>query len=93
MLRLIVYIRADGTIKRGRGRGRGGTTRGDTSGRGRGRGGGPGSRGGTTVRKPRVTKADRALMEQEKHEREKMAANMAAKQPLAAAYLGTGTMT
>ncbi|OCK99530.1 HPC2-domain-containing protein [Cenococcum geophilum 1.58] len=85
--------RADGTIKRGRGRGRGGTTRGDTSGRGRGRGGGPGSRGGTTVRKPRVTKADRALMEQEKHDREKMAATIAAKQPIAAAYLGTGTMT
>jgi hypothetical protein len=88
----MVYIRADGTIKRGRGRGRGGTTRGDTSGRGRGRGG-PGSRGGTTVRKPRVTKADRALMEQEKHEREKMAATIAAKQPLPAAYLGTSTMT
>ena len=89
----MVYIRADGTIKRGRGRGRGGTTRGDASGRGRGRGGGPGSRGGTTVRKPRVTKADRALMEQEKIEREKMGATLAAKQPLAAAYLGTGTTT
>jgi hypothetical protein len=45
------------------------------------------------VRKPRVTKADRALMEQEKHDREKMAATIAAKQPIAAAYLGTGTMT
>jgi hypothetical protein len=35
------------------------------------------------VRKPRVTKADRAQMEQEKHEREKMAHNMniAAKTP------------
>jgi hypothetical protein len=74
--------RADGTVRRGRGRGRGGTARGETSGRGRGRGGGPGSRGGSTVRKPRVTKADRAMMEQEKLEREKMAANIAAKQPL-----------
>ena len=62
--------RADGTVKRGRGRGRGGATRGETSGRGRGRGGGgPGSRGGQTVRKPRVTKADRAMMEQEKAKR------------------------
>ncbi|KAF2000426.1 histone promoter control 2 [Amniculicola lignicola CBS 123094] len=74
--------RADGSTKRGRGRGRGGTARGEAAGRGRGRGGGPGSRGGTTVRKPRVTKADRAQMEQEKHEREKMAANIAAKQPI-----------
>ncbi|ORY09729.1 hypothetical protein BCR34DRAFT_463150, partial [Clohesyomyces aquaticus] len=76
--------KADGTgVRRGRGRGRGGTVRGETSGRGRGRGGGPGSRGGSTVRKPRVTKADRAMMEQEKHEREKMAATIAAKQPIA----------
>ncbi|KAI4627433.1 uncharacterized protein J4E87_003996 [Alternaria ethzedia] len=65
--------RADGTVRRGRGRGRGGTVRGDASGRGRGRGGGPGSRGGSTVRKPRVTKADRAQMEQEKAARESMA--------------------
>jgi hypothetical protein len=43
------------------------------------------------VRKPRVTKADRAQMEQEKHEREKMALNMniAAKAPSAGpAYVG-----
>lgn len=69
--------RADGTVKRGRGRGRGGTTRGDTAsgrGRGGGRGGGPGSRGGTTVRKPRITKAERAMMEQEKTERERLGA-------------------
>lgn len=72
---------ADGTVRRGRGRGRGGTARGDATGRGRGRGGGPGSRGGSTVRKPRVTKADRAMMEQEKKERESMAATIAAKQP------------
>ncbi|KAL1654487.1 HIR complex subunit [Didymella pomorum] len=72
--------RADGTVRRGRGRGRGGTTRGETSGRGRGRGGGPGSRGGQTVRKPRVTKADRAAMEQEKLAREKMGEAIA-KQP------------
>ncbi|PBP19717.1 HPC2-domain-containing protein [Diplocarpon rosae] len=72
--------------KRGRGRGsRGGRVAG--AGRGRadalrdgavpvGRNGlpahGPGSRGGTTTRKPRITKADRARMEQEKLEREKM---------------------
>ncbi|KAF2011756.1 HPC2-domain-containing protein [Aaosphaeria arxii CBS 175.79] len=74
--------RADGTVRRGRGRGRGGTVRGEASGRGRGRGGGPGSRGGNISRKPRVTKAERALMEQEKLEREKMGAAMAAKQPL-----------
>ncbi|CAO2656225.1 Nn.00g050280.m01.CDS01 [Neocucurbitaria sp. VM-36] len=74
--------RADGTVRRGRGRGRGGTVRGETSGRGRGRGGGPGSRGGSTVRKPRVTKADRAMMEQEKQARENLAATIAAKQPL-----------
>jgi hypothetical protein len=79
----LTAYRADGTVKRGRGRGRGGSARGETSGRGRGRGGGPGSRGGNTVRKPRVTKADRAAMEQEKLEREKMAATIAAKQPLA----------
>lgn len=72
--------RADGTVRRGRGRGRGGTTRGETSGRGRGRGGGPGSRGGQTVRKPRVTKADRAAMEQEKLAREKLGESIA-KQP------------
>ncbi|KAE9984310.1 hypothetical protein EG327_005071 [Venturia inaequalis] len=77
----VTIERADGTVKRGRGRGRGGTARGDATGRGRGGGGGRGSRGGATVRKPRVTKADRAMMEQEKMEREKMAANIASKQP------------
>jgi len=76
--------RADGTVRRGRGRGRGSAVRGETTGRGRGRGGGAGSRGGTTVRKPRVTKADRAMMEQEKLQRENMAANIASKQPTAA---------
>lgn len=72
---------ADGTSKRGRGRGgRGGATRGDGTGRGRGGGvGSRGGRGGTTVRKPRVTKADRAAMEQEKVERENMAAQLAVK--------------
>jgi hypothetical protein len=79
--------RADGTVRRGRGRGRGGTARGDAAGRGRGRGGGPGSRGGSTVRKPRVTKADRAQMEQEKKERESLAQTIAAKQPVTA-YAG-----
>ncbi|KAH8727239.1 hypothetical protein GQ44DRAFT_725519 [Phaeosphaeriaceae sp. PMI808] len=84
--------RADGTVRRGRGRGRGGTVRGDATGRGRGRGGGPGSRGGSTVRKPRVTKADRAMMEHEKKERESMAATIAAKQPIPA-YSGQSTTT
>lgn len=32
----------------------------------------PGSRGGSTTRKPRITKADRARMEQEKLDRERM---------------------
>lgn len=79
--------RSDGTVsKRGRGRGRGGASRGESSGRGS-RGGGRGSRGGATVRKPRVTKADRAMMEQEKLEREKMAATLAAKPPAGQAPL------
>ncbi|KKY22363.1 putative histone promoter control 2 [Diplodia seriata] len=80
--------RNDGSTARGRGRGRGrgGATRGDTA-AARGRGGGRGSRGGVTTRKPRVTKADRAMMEAEKMEREKMAANLAAK-PVAP-YPGT----
>ena len=83
----LTEFRADGTVRRGRGRGRGGSTRGETSGRGRGRGGGPGSRGGSTVRKPRVTKADRAAMEQEKIAREKMGEAIA-KQPTAAGATG-----
>ncbi|KAH7063519.1 hypothetical protein B0J12DRAFT_562326 [Macrophomina phaseolina] len=73
--------RSDGTVARGRGRGRGrgNATRGDAAAaRSRG-GGGRGSRGGMTTRKPRVTKADRAMMEAEKIEREKMAATLAAK--------------
>ncbi|EXJ73218.1 uncharacterized protein A1O5_02978 [Cladophialophora psammophila CBS 110553] len=72
--------RADGTIKRGRGRGRGGGpgSRGGRGGAGTsertsGRGGGPGSRGGGITRKPRITKDDRAQMEREKLQREKMA--------------------
>ncbi|KAJ4984760.1 histone promoter control 2 [Stagonosporopsis vannaccii] len=79
--------RADGSVRRGRGRGRGGTTRGETTGRGRGRGGGPGSRGGQTVRKPRVTKADRVAMEQEKIAREKLGEAIA-KQPVSAGTAG-----
>jgi HPC2 and ubinuclein domain len=77
---------ADGTIKRGRGRGRGAGT-GSRGGRGAtaiaaatangdaaaSRSGGAGSRGGTTTRKPRVTKASRAAMERDKQDREKMA--------------------
>ncbi|KAG9250604.1 uncharacterized protein F5Z01DRAFT_361339 [Emericellopsis atlantica] len=64
--------------KRGRGsRGgrmgtRGGTTRGGASSGGAGRGGGPGSRGGTTTRKPRISKAERAQRELEKSQRESL---------------------
>ncbi|KAI9797859.1 MAG: hypothetical protein M1833_005059 [Piccolia ochrophora] len=81
--------RADGTVpKRGRGRGRGsrgGSTRGSDTGRGgsalgsttstRGAAsaGVTSTRGSTIVRKPRIRKADRARMEQEKLERERMA--------------------
>ncbi|KAI1344538.1 HPC2-domain-containing protein [Xylariaceae sp. FL0016] len=60
----------DGLPKRGRGsRGGRGGSRGAGTGTGRGRGGGPGSRGGI-VRKPRMTKADKAQMDREKAERE-----------------------
>ncbi|CAG8954154.1 hypothetical protein HYFRA_00005773 [Hymenoscyphus fraxineus] len=81
-------LRADGQPKRGRGRGsrggRGGTARGGAATAAAAVGGvainertgrpisGPGSRGGSTTRKPRITKADRARMEQEKIDREKM---------------------
>jgi hypothetical protein len=80
----VLESRTDGAPKRGRGRGsRGGSSR-ASGGRGAaalaaggtGRNGlpasGPGSRGGTTTRKPRITKADRQRMEQEKLDREKM---------------------
>jgi hypothetical protein len=73
---------ADGAPKRGRGRGsRGGSSR-ASGGRGGNAGAGsragapltgPGSRGGSTTRKPRITKADRQRMEAEKREREQMA--------------------
>ena len=87
MILTICFSSADGTVKRGRGRGRGGGP-GSRGGRGgaaiaaaavangegsSSRNAGPGSRGGTTTRKPRVTKASRAMMEREKHDREKMA--------------------
>ncbi|KAI1475899.1 HPC2-domain-containing protein [Daldinia eschscholtzii] len=62
--------RGENAPKRGRGsRGGRGGTRTSTTGAGRGRGGGPGSRGGA-VRKPRMTKADKAQMDREKAERE-----------------------
>ncbi|KAI5863847.1 HPC2-domain-containing protein [Durotheca rogersii] len=62
--------RGEGQPKRGRGsRGGRGGGRGSAAGTGRGRGGGPGSRGGV-VRKPRMTKADKAQMDREKAERE-----------------------
>ena len=59
--------------------GAGSGTEGAGSGTGGGRGRGGRGRGGATVRKPRVTKAERALMEQEKLNREKMAASLATK--------------
>jgi hypothetical protein len=82
---LLTLCRADGAPKRGRGRGSRGGSR-SSGGRGgaaalagatglRPNGlplSGPGSRGGSTTRKPRITKADRARMEQEKLDREKM---------------------
>ncbi|MCJ1364211.1 hypothetical protein MMC16_003320 [Acarospora aff. strigata] len=66
--------RADGTVKRGRGRGRAGTARGTTTGRGgAAAAANTGTRGVAATRKPRVTKAARMIMEQEKLDREKMA--------------------
>ncbi|MCJ1224151.1 hypothetical protein MMC12_000795 [Toensbergia leucococca] len=68
--------RAESTAKRGRGKGRAGATRGTGTGRGGAAGGGtPGTRGGgaSGARKPRVTKASKLVMDQEKVEREKMA--------------------
>ncbi|MCJ1432609.1 hypothetical protein MMC27_001966 [Xylographa pallens] len=92
--------RADGTPKAGRGRGRGRGGRGSRGGRGgansdRGAegtpgdsGAGPKTRGTGVTRKPRVKKADRALMEAEKADREKMAVLVA--KP--AGYVGMGLM-
>ncbi|KAK7935658.1 HPC2-domain-containing protein [Apiospora marii] len=60
--------RGDGVPKRGRGS-RGGRGSARAAGTTRGRGGGPGSRGGA-VRKPRMTKADKAQLDREKLERE-----------------------
>ncbi|KAI9731467.1 MAG: hypothetical protein M1818_007857 [Claussenomyces sp. TS43310] len=71
-----VLERAEGTGKRGRGTGRvRGTATGRTSAANRsGAAGtsGPGSRGGAAPRKPRITKAERARMLEEKNEREKL---------------------
>ncbi|KAL9034566.1 MAG: hypothetical protein Q9214_006989, partial [Letrouitia sp. 1 TL-2023] len=66
--------RADGTVKRGRGRARG--PRGGTSGgssRGGANGGGTSTTKSGQPRKPRVTKAAKLQMEQEKVQRESMA--------------------
>jgi hypothetical protein len=81
-LHKLTACRADGAPKRGRGRGsrggarstgtRGGSTLASAAGREGRPASGPGSRGGSTTRKPRITKADRARMEQEKLDREKM---------------------
>ncbi|KAI4213471.1 MAG: hypothetical protein LQ351_003972 [Letrouitia transgressa] len=66
--------RADGTVKRGRGRARGprGGTSGGTS-RGGANGGGTSTTKSGQPRKPRVTKAAKLQMEQEKVQRESMA--------------------
>ncbi len=73
-LKLTTFSRADGTVKRGRGRGRGATVRGTTMARGGAAAGtSAATRGSAATRKPRVTKAARMLMEQEKIDREKMA--------------------
>lgn len=105
--KLTTFYRADGAPKRGRGRGsrggRGGSTRGAHLGSiPLGRNGlptsGPGSRGGSTTRKPRMTKADRARMEQEKAEREKMGtmasmpSSYGSMTPLAPSNLGSTPM-
>ena len=58
---------------RGRGRGRGASTAAGATGEPGGRGLGAGSRGGGTTRKPRVTKAGKAVLDRESKEREKMA--------------------
>jgi hypothetical protein len=58
---------------RGRGRGRGASTAAGATGEASGRGIGTSSRGGGTTRKPRATKAVKALLNQERQEREKMA--------------------
>jgi hypothetical protein len=88
-LHKLTSSRADGTVKRGRGgRGRGGGP-GSRGGRGSRAAAaaareaamadpdrpthGPGSRGGAVTRKPRIRKADRAQMEQERAAREKTA--------------------
>lgn len=63
---LTTPCRADGTTKRGRGKGRGGAPRGT-------RGPAVNSKAAPAARKPRVTKAARMLMEQEKVARENMA--------------------
>ncbi|KAI4165135.1 MAG: hypothetical protein LQ342_001412 [Letrouitia transgressa] len=69
-----ILSRADGTVKRGRGRARG--PRGGTSGgssRGGANGGGTSTTKSGQPRKPRVTKAAKLQMEQEKVQRENMA--------------------
>lgn len=67
---MLTPLSSEARPARGRGSrgGRGGSTRGAGTGRGRG-GGGPGSRGGI-VRKPRMTKADKAQLDREKADRE-----------------------
>ena len=65
---LTLLSSGDGAPKRGRGS-RGGRGSSRAAGTTRGRGGGPGSRGGA-VRKPRMTKADKAQLDREKLERE-----------------------
>ena len=67
--------RADGTVKRGRGRGRGGGpgSRGGRGGAVKGDGDGRAARGGGVTRKPRITKAERAMRDKEKEQRKDIA--------------------
>lgn len=69
--KLTVTSRADGTTKRGRGKGRGGGTRGARG--GAATNGTGSSRAVPATRKPRVTKAAKVQMEHEKVQRESMA--------------------
>ncbi|KAI9796337.1 MAG: hypothetical protein M1825_000638 [Sarcosagium campestre] len=76
--------RLDGTVKRGRGRGRGGSTRGTTNTRGgSGAAATPRPRGSTVGRKPRITKAEKAMLGQQRSEREQVATLAAKPQTLA----------
>lgn len=73
--------RADGTVKRGRGRARGGTARAGTSARGGKADNGEKKAGRATAikRRPRQTKSEKEAMEKEKLDREQQAAGLSSK--------------